>query len=38
MSYGRSVVPTIGAVKIMDYALFLPWCVVDWGRCVGRWC
>jgi hypothetical protein len=38
MSYGRSVVPTIGAVLIMDYALFLSCCVVDWERCLDRRC
>jgi hypothetical protein len=38
MSYGRSVVQTIGAVEIMDDALFFPWCVVDWERCLDRWC
>jgi hypothetical protein len=33
-SYGRSVVPTIGAVEIMDDALFLPWCVLSIGNFV----
>jgi hypothetical protein len=38
MSCCRSVVPTIDAVEIMDYALFLPWCVVDLDRCLDWWC